>query len=162
MTTIEDAQFVEVTEKIPDSSSEVMVLDSEVIEAEEIPEDSNIMIIDESYFVFPNGGGGNSEDNQDQNNNGDSDKNQDQNSCQNSDKNLDNSNSPDDQGQTQDYEDSNGENSDGYFNDEEDSENCELSDSDTEGDPCFDVNHDLDDKESEFIQVLKKDRTLVS
>ena len=142
MTTIEDVQFVEVTEKIPDSSSEVMVLDSEVIEAEEISEDSNIMIIDESYFVFPNGGGGgNSEDNQDQNNNGDSDKNQDQNSDQNSDKNLDNSNSPDDQGQTQDYEDSN---------------------SDTEGDPCFDVNHDLDDKESEFIQVLKKDRTLVS
>ena len=127
---------------------------SEIIESEEaleIPEDPNIMIIDESYFVFSNGGGGgNSEDNQDQN------------SDQNSDKNLDNSNSPDDQGQTQDYEDSNGENSDGYFNDEEDSENCELSDSDTEGDPCFDVNHDLDDKESEFIQVLKKDRTLVS
>ena len=159
MTTIEDAQFVEVTEKIPDSSSEVMVLDSEVIESEEIPEDSNIMIIDESYFVFSNGdGGGNSEDNQDQN------------SDQDSDKNQDNSNDPDDQGQTQDCEDSNGESSDYYFNDEEDdyyfndedSENCELFDSDTEGDPYFDVNHDLDDKESEFIQVLKKDRTLVS
>ena len=156
MTIIEDVQFVEVTEKTPDSSSEVMALNSEIIESEEaleIPEDPNIMIIDESYFVFPNDGGNNS-DNQDSN----SDKNEDPDQAGDSDRdsddnqdNSDNSNGQDDNG--------NFENSDL----EENFGNQNPNDSDTKGDPCdFDVNHDLDNKESEFIQVLKKDRTLVS
>ena len=152
MTIIEDAQFVEITEKIPDSSSEVMVLDSEIIESEEaleIPEDPNIMIIDESYFVFSNGGGNNS-DNQDSN----SDKNEDPDQAGDSDDNQDNS------------DNSNGQDDNGNFENSDLEENFldqNPNDSDTKGDPYdFDVNHDLDNKESEFIQVLKKDRTLVS